>query len=102
LRCPPELLDDVADVIAEVRGWPDIVERKPFVFYARRRPFFHFHLVEDGRRRADVRGRSGWVSIGLPRPLTPARRGKLVRELRRCYRERVSDASPRRRPPRAR
>jgi hypothetical protein len=29
-------LDDVADVIATVRDWDDVVERKPGVFYARR------------------------------------------------------------------
>ena len=99
MRCPPELLDDVGDVIAEVRAWPDVVERKPFVFYACRQPFFHFHLVEGRRRRADVRGRTAWVSIELPRPLTPTRREKLVRALRRCYRERTADDRLRRRGP---
>jgi hypothetical protein len=89
MRCPPELLDDVGAVIAEVRGWPDIVERRPFVFYARRQPFFHFHLLEGGRRRADVRGQAGWVSIDLPRPLGTTKRRELLRTLRTCYRERT-------------
>jgi hypothetical protein len=102
-HCPPELLNDVADVIAEVRGWPDVVERKPGVFYARRRPFLHFHLFEGVRRRADVRGRSAWISIDLPRPVTATKRRELLRELRRQYRERgVSDRAGRRRPRRAR
>ena len=33
--CPPALLDDLADVFAEVRTWAGIVEKKPGVFYAR-------------------------------------------------------------------
>jgi hypothetical protein len=89
MRCPPELLDDVADVIDDIRGWPEVVERKPGVFYAGRLPFLHFHLVEGGRRRADIRGRAAWHSIELPRPLTATRRQQLLRELRRRYRERT-------------
>jgi hypothetical protein len=88
-RCPPELLDDVADVIAEVRDWDDVVERKPGVFYARRLPFLHFHLFEGVRRRADIRGRAAWISIDLPRPVTARRRRELLRELRKRYRERT-------------
>jgi hypothetical protein len=57
--------------------------------YARRLPFLHFHLVEGGRRRADVRGRTGWHSIELPRPLTVTKRRELLRELRTRYRERT-------------
>jgi hypothetical protein len=89
VRCPPELLVDVEDVIDEVRGWPGVIEKTPGVFYARRLPFLHFHLVEGGRRRADVRGRTGWHSIELPRPLTVTKRRELLRELRTCYRERT-------------
>jgi hypothetical protein len=88
-RCPPELLDDVTDVIDEVRGWADVVERQPWVFYARRLPFLHFHLVDGVRRRADIRGRAGWHSIELPRPLTATKRRELLRELRKRYRERT-------------
>ena len=76
-------------MIAEVRGWADVVERKPGVFYARRLPFLHFHLFEGVRRRADVRGRAGWHSIDLPRPVTATKRRELLRELRTRYRERT-------------
>jgi hypothetical protein len=48
-RCPIELLDDLADVLQTVRGWKDVVEKSAGVFYARRLPFLHFHLVEGGR-----------------------------------------------------
>lgn len=87
-RCPPAILDDVSDVLDAVRGWDGIVEKTPGVFYARRQPFLHFHLGADGRRRADIRGRAGWIALELPRPLSEHRRRDLRRELRRRYAER--------------
>jgi hypothetical protein len=81
-HCPPELLDDLADLLAAVRAWAGVIEKPPGVFYVRRQPFLHFHLVEGGRRRADVKGRSGWVQIDLPRPLSATRRRAFLRELR--------------------
>lgn len=86
-RCPPALLRDVADVLATVRAWPGIAERSPAVFYAHRQPFLHFHLAEDRRRRADVKGRTGWTSLELPRPLSVTRRRAFLRLLRARYRE---------------
>jgi hypothetical protein len=80
--CPSELLDDLADLLAEVRTWAWVIERKPNVFYVRRQPFLHFHLIEGGRRRADVKGRTGWVQLDLPRPLSTTRRRAFLRELR--------------------
>jgi hypothetical protein len=88
MRCPAELLDDVAAVIAEVRSWADVVERKPAVFYVGRQPFLHFHLVEGGRRRADIRGRAGWTQIALPRPLPASGRRRFLAALRAHYGER--------------
>jgi hypothetical protein len=86
-HCPPELLDDIADLLAEVRTWAGVVERKPGVFYVRRQPFLHFHLVDGGRRRADVKGRTTWVQVDLPRPVSAARRRAFLRELRIRYGE---------------
>jgi hypothetical protein len=86
-HCPPELLDDVADVVAEVRTWAGVVEKNPAVLYLRRQPFLHFHLTDGTRRRADVKGRAGWIQIDLPRPLSAARRRGFLRELRMRYRE---------------
>ncbi len=86
-RCPPALLDDVADVLAEVRAWAGVVEKKPGIFYVRRQPFLHFHLVEGGRRRADVKGRTGWLQLDLPRPASATGRRALLRALRTRYRE---------------
>jgi hypothetical protein len=87
-RCPARLLEDVADVLAVVRGWPGVTERSPAVFYWRRQPFLHFHLVEGGRRRADVKAPSGWVQIDVPHPLSSAGRRAFLRALRRRYTER--------------
>jgi len=85
--CPPALLDDVADVLDEVRSWAGVVEKKPGIFYVRRQPFLHFHLVEGGRRRADVKGGTAWVQVDLPQPVSVTRRRAFLRELRIRYRE---------------
>ena len=87
-HCPPDQLDDLADVLAEVRAWPGIVEKTHGIFYLRRQPFLHFHLVEGRRRRADVKGRAGWVQLDLPRPVSATGRRAFLRELRHRYTER--------------
>ena len=86
-HCPPALLDDIADVLVELRHWPGVVEKSPGVFYARRNPFLHFHLIEGGRRRADVKGRAGWTSLDLPRPISAAKRRAFLKLLGARYRE---------------
>jgi hypothetical protein len=84
-HCPPELLDDLAGLFAEVRGWPGVIEKTRGVFYVRRSPFLHFHRQADGRRRADVKGSRGWLPFDLPRPLSPTRQCSFLRELRRQH-----------------
>lgn len=98
--CPPELLDDLADVLATVRGWEGVVEKKPGVFYVRSAPFLHFHLLEGGRRRVDIKGRSDWAQFELARPAPATKKRALLRELVARYDEK----RPARRPvsPRAR
>jgi hypothetical protein len=96
-HCPPALLDDIADVLADLRAWPGVVEKSPGVFYAGTNPFLHFHLIKDGlikdglikdgRRRADVKGRAGWTSLDLPRPISAAKRRAFLRLLGARYRE---------------
>ena len=88
-HCPPERLADVADVVAEVRGWAGVVEKKPAVFYMRGEPFLHFHLLAGERRCADVKGRTGWLRVDLPQPVPAPTRRRLVRELRSRYGERL-------------
>ena len=91
-HCPVELLDDLGDVLAEVRGWAGVKEAAPGVFYVRREPFLHFHLLKGGRRRGDIKGNQGWVSLNLPRPISVTRRQVLRRALRAHYREKRGDA----------
>ncbi len=85
--CPPEMLDDLAPVLADVRTWIGVIEKKPGVFYVRRQPFLHFHLVAGGCRRADIKGRAKWAQLDLPRPVSATRRRAFLRELRLRYRE---------------
>ena len=82
-RCPLELLDDLAPVLSRVRAWDGVSETTPAVFYLRRQPFLHFHLVEGGRRRADIKTATGWTQLELPRPLSAARRRALLGALER-------------------
>jgi hypothetical protein len=88
-HCPLELLADLGDLLAEVRTWPGVIEKRPAVFYLRREPFLHFHLFPGPRRRADVKGDDGWCQVELPSKVTDRTRRVLGRELRRCYGERV-------------
>jgi hypothetical protein len=80
------MLDDLADLLAEVRAWAGVVEKSPGVFYVKRQPFLHFHLVKGGRRRADVKDRTGWTQLDLPRPVSAARRRTFLRALLARYR----------------
>ena len=88
-HCPPELLDDLAEVFALLGTWAGVVQKTPGVFYLRREPFLHFHLLKGERRRADVRRRAAWVEIDLPRPISRESRRALLRELRARYAERL-------------
>ena len=91
-HCPPALLTDLADLLADVRAWPGVVEKRPAIFYLQREPFLHFHLFPGPRRRADVKGARGWVQVVLPPKMTERTRRALGRELRRRYGERVRPA----------
>ena len=84
-HCPPALLDDLRDVLGDVRTWPGIVQKSRGVFYLRRQPFLHFHLLEGERRCADIKGPNGWNRIDLPRPVTVTKRRTFLRELRRHH-----------------
>jgi hypothetical protein len=81
-HCPPELLDDLTGLFADLRTWPGMVEKSRGVFYVRHRPFLHFHQQVDGRRRADVKGPTGWIAFDLPHPLSAARRRAFLGALR--------------------
>jgi len=80
------LLRDLRDVLADLRTWADVVEKKPGVFYLCRQPFLHFHLLTGNRRRADIKGQTAWTQLDLPRPISAIRRQALLEHLRHAYR----------------
>ena len=96
-HCPPELLDDLTDLFAEVRTWPEVIEKTRGVFYVGREPFLHFHRQADGRRRADVKSAGGWVPFELPHPISGTRQRAFLRELRWHHGRRLNTPAARRR-----
>ena len=80
-RVDPSRLDDLRDVLQEVRSWPGVEDRGGGTFYVRRKPFLHFHAGRDSRR-ADIRRPDGWVEFDLPEPAPPATRKRLLAVLR--------------------
>src|SRR5262245_53407800 len=85
-HCPFEKLEDLGDIFAEIRLWPDVREPTPGIFYVKRVPFLHFHLDRHGRRWADIRDGADWgAEIDLPFTASAATRGRFLREARRRY-----------------
>jgi hypothetical protein len=89
-HCPITSLRDLAGCLDQVRGWPDVREPRPGVFYVKRTAFLHFHVGADGARWADVRDGATWregIAIGA-RPGAAERR-RFLRIIHRCYRTTV-------------
>ena len=80
-----ESLRGIADVLAAIRAFPDIQEKKPGIFYVRRQPFMHFH-VRDDVRWADAKIGTMW-GPEIPLPFEAGARAKaaFVREVRARY-----------------
>src|SRR4051812_44832355 len=65
-HCPYAKLEDLKDILFQVRKLPNIKEPKPGIFYIKGKSFLHFHLKDD-RRWADVRDGKDWgPSIDVP------------------------------------
>lgn len=84
-HCPPELLDDLADVLATIRGWPGVREKKLGVYYLRRTPLLHFHALVQGRVADSRDGRDWGERMALPYPASPGGRRAFLREMRQRY-----------------
>jgi hypothetical protein len=97
-HCPYERLDDVEEVLDVIRGWEDIREPRPGVFYVRRTPFLHFHIKGD-QRWADVRDGATWGDpIDLPLAAGRMIRRSFVSRVRERYERTLADGlRPRRR-----
>jgi hypothetical protein len=84
-HCPFDKLNDIAKALEEIRGWPEVREPKPGIFYFKSKPFLHFH-EKDGKRWADIRDGADW---GEPFPLPFKANGRqnaeLVRHARKRY-----------------
>jgi hypothetical protein len=64
--------EDLAEVFAELRSWPELTERRVGDFQAGGRAFLHFHHSETSRH-ADVKRGLGWgdpipFPLGRPSP----------------------------------
>jgi len=65
-HCPAENLNDLADILAELRNWSGLKEKQTGIFYFKGKGFLHFHL-KDGRRWADIREGQDWgTPLDLP------------------------------------
>ena len=76
--------EDLADVFAELRTWPELTERGVGDFKAGGRAFLHFHHYETSRH-ADVKSGLGWgdpipFPLGRPSPKVVAAFVKEVRK----------------------
>jgi hypothetical protein len=94
-HCPTDKLDDLGDIFAEIRSWPDVREPTPAIFYLKRVPFLHFHLDRHGRRWADIRDGADWgTEVDLPLTASVAARRHFLREARRRYASTASLSRP--------
>ena len=60
----PEALDRLALLLAAVRARPELVERRPGVFYRKSRAFLHFHEDPEGLF-ADIRPGDAWLRVNV-------------------------------------
>ena len=86
-RVDPARLEDLGDVLTEVRSWSGVEDRGGGTFYVHRKPFLHFHVGPD-RRRADVKAAGGWIEIDLPAPAPAVARRRFLALLRDEYADR--------------
>ena len=58
----PEALSAVEELLAEIRGYQGLVERRTGVFYLKGRAFLHFHEDPSGLH-ADMRPGAAWERL---------------------------------------
>jgi len=63
----PAALARLESLLAELRRRPELVERRPGVFYRRGRAFLHFHEDPQGLF-ADLRTGEGWERLPVREP----------------------------------
>jgi hypothetical protein len=86
-HCPPEKLQDLGDLLAEIRGWESVQEKGRGVFYVKAIPFLHFHVNAAGARWADARDGKAWgEKMEIAFGASAAAKARFLREARRRYR----------------
>ena len=97
-----EQLADLEPVLETLRGWDDLVEPRPGIFYLKRTPFLHFH-VKGERRWADARAGAGWAELEIPFGASATARKRFLADVKRAFAAtRPSSAPARRSAPRVR
>jgi hypothetical protein len=78
-------LQDVRDILDEVRTWEHINEKSPNSFYYRSRAFLHFH-DKNGARWADVIDGKKWgKELALPIGASTRQKAAFLKEVTRRY-----------------
>lgn len=80
-------LDDLEELLGQVRSWEGVEDRGGGTFYLKHRPYLHFHIGQ-GSRRADIRRVEGWVQFDLPEPLPLAAKRRFLALLKDEYADR--------------
>jgi hypothetical protein len=77
-------LDGLDGILEGLRGFPDLDEVNPGVFYVRRKPFLHFHTSATARA-ANVKEGADWGNrIDLPSgPVSKTATAGFLREVKR-------------------
>lgn len=89
-HCKPEELNDIEDILEEIRQFDGLKERKKGVFYYKSKGFLHFHS-KDGERWADARCGVNWGdAIDLPFTASPKQKKAFLKTIAYYYEETVS------------
>ncbi len=79
--------EDLRDIEAElksIRQLPNLIEKKPGIFYYKATPFLHFH-DKDGKRWADVKVASGWKTLDLDFDASKTKRAAFLKAVKQVH-----------------
>ena len=82
----PADLEDLQDLLDQLRAWDGIREKSKNVFYYKSAPFLHFH-DKDGKRWADIRSKKNWDKLlKIPFNATARQKAAFLEAVGKCYR----------------
>jgi hypothetical protein len=82
----PDDLEQLGDLLEDLRALPAVVERRPGTFYLRSRALFHFHHDPSGMY---VDARLGDGDFERQRVTTAKEQAQFLRQVRRALRQRA-------------